>query len=166
MEVAEARDIYAKGNRYIPLIADGGINSPADIAIALAMGANTVMMGNFFARFSESPGRMHTINGKMVKEYWMEGSLRAHNYRRYSLTGKRFFEEGVNGFVPYVGSIYDFLPVSRRQLEATLTIDDFHKLAVLELQSPLAQRDGQVHNMILANMLAEPLLNIDETIYN
>ena len=172
MEVAEARDIYAKGNRYIPLIADGGINSPADIAIALAMGANTVMMGNFFARFSESPGRTHTIDGKMVKEYWMEGSLRAHNYRRYSLTGKRFFEEGINGFVPYVGSIYDFLPVSRKQLEATLsntgasTIEDFHKLAVLELQSPLAQRDGQVHSMILADTLAEPLINVDKTIYN
>ena len=162
MEVAEARDIYAKDNRYIPIIADGGINSPADIAIALAMGANTVMMGNFFARFAESPGRAHNIDGKTVKEYWMEGSVRAHNYRRYNLTSERFFEEGINGFVPYVGSIYDFLPVSRKRLEATLgstgasTIEDLHKLAVLELQSPLAQMDSQVHDMVETNTLFEP----------
>ncbi|MFC1820897.1 IMP dehydrogenase [Thermodesulfobacteriota bacterium] len=154
MEVAEARDIYANNNRYIPIIADGGINSPSDIAIALAMGADSVMMGNFFARFTESPGRSHNIDGKIVKEYWMEGSLRAHNYRRYGQANELFFEEGINGFVPYVGSIYDFLPVSRKRLEATfstagaLTIDDFHNLAVIELQSTLAQRDSRIHDMV------------------
>ena len=157
MEVVKARDTYANGNNYTPIIADGGINTPADIAVALAMGADTVMMGNFFARFAESPGRTHNIGGETVKEYWMEGSMRAHNHRRYSQTYEAFFEEGIEGFVPYLGSIYDFLPTSKKQLEATLsttgaqTIEDFHKRAVLELQSILSQRDSHVHNIIEAH---------------
>jgi IMP dehydrogenase/GMP reductase len=83
----------------------------------------------------------------------MEGSLKALNYRRYGQNQETFFEEGIDGFVPHVGSIYDFLPVSRQRLKATLsttgasTIEEFHKLAVLELQSPLAQHDSQVHNI-------------------
>ncbi len=161
MEVAKARDKYAEGKEYLPIIADGGITSPADIAIALAMGADTVMMGNYFARFTESPGEIHTIEGKPAKEYWMEGSMRGHNLRRYEQTRSTFFEEGIDGFVPYVGSIYDFLPLSRKRLEATFsstgasTIDEFHKLAVLELQSPLARIDGQVHDMMQANIPVE-----------
>ena len=65
-----------------------------------------------------------------------------------------FFEEGINGFVPYDGSIYDYLPVSKKQLEATITavgasnLDEFHTLATLEPQSPQAQTDGRVHDMI------------------
>ncbi|MBW1861385.1 MAG: IMP dehydrogenase [Deltaproteobacteria bacterium] len=154
MDVAKARDAYIRGDRYIPIIADGGINSPADIAIALAMGADTVMMGNLFARLSESPGPTHKVNGRHVKEYWMEGSQRARNHKRYSQTRDTFFEEGINGFVPYAGSIYDYLPTSRLRLEASLstagvsTIDKLHKNAILELQSPLAQCDSKVHNMI------------------
>ena len=83
----------------------------------------------------------------------MEGSLKALNYRRYGQNRETFFEEGVDGFVPHVGSIYDYLPVSRQQLKATLStvgasnIEDFHELAVLELQSPLAQHDSQIHDI-------------------
>ncbi len=163
MEIASARDTYAKDNKYIPIIADGGISSAGDIAVALALGADTVMMGNYFARLTESPGSVHNFSGKIVKEYWMEGSLRAWNYRRYAMHRDAFFEEGVNGFVPYAGSIYEILPISRNQLIATLqavgvsTLDDYRKIAVLEQQSTLAQRDGQVHNMIQTNTQNESL---------
>ena len=154
IEIAGARDLYAASKTYIPIIADGGINTSADIAIALALGADSVMMGNFFARMDESPGKEFVINGEKVKEYWMEGSMRAHNGRRYHHNSHSFFEEGVDGFVHSVGSIYDILPVSRNKLISTFRtvgardINDFHRLAVLELQSQRSIYDGQVNNMI------------------
>lgn len=154
MEIVSARDTYTKSNTYIPIIADGGINTAGDIAIALALGADSVMMGNFFARMDESPGKEYTIKGEKVKEYWMEGSLKAHNSRRYNNNSHSFFEEGVQGFVPSAGSIYDILPVSRNKLIASLrtagavNMSDFHRSAVLELQSPRSINDGKVQNMI------------------
>ncbi len=154
MEIAAVRNAYAESNSYIPIIADGGINTSADIAIALALGADSVMMGNFFARMDESPGREFMIKGEKVKEYWMEGSIKAHNNRRYYHNSKSFFEEGVQGFVPSIGSIYDILPISRNKLVSTFrtagaaNIKDFHKSAVLELQSPGSINDGKVNNMI------------------
>lgn len=156
LEIVEARDAHAERNRYIPVMADGGISTPADIAIALAMGADSVMMGNYFARLSESPGSLHQINGQPMKEYWMEGSNRAKNLRRYDHQPGAFFEEGIDGYVPYAGSIYSILPVAEQRLKSTLstagaaTIDDFHRQAVLELQSPAALGDSSVHNMIRA----------------
>ena len=155
MEIAKARDAYAEKQSYIPIIADGGISSPAEIAVALALGADAVMMGNFFARCAESPGKVENRNGRPVKEYWMEGSKKALNYRRYHQRRQNFFEEGISGFVPYAGSVYEVITVSAQRLKSTFStvgagsIRQFHENAVLELQSPSAHADGQVHHMIL-----------------
>jgi IMP dehydrogenase len=154
IEIAAARnDHYKKTNIYIPLIADGGIISPADIAVALALGADSVMMGNFFARFSESPGELLYINGEYVKEYWMEGSRKGFNLRRYYQSSSAFFEEGVAGYVPYEGSVFDAIPSAKQRLKATLStsgaesIQDLHKNAVLELQTYSASEAGRIHDM-------------------
>jgi len=154
LEVAAVRNAYAGDHHYIPIIADGSISTPSDIAIALALGADTVMMGNFFAQFSESPGIIHQVNGQPMKAYWMEASKRGKNAPRYDQRPDTFFEEGIDGFVPYRGSLYDGLPVVVQQLKATLstvgaaTIETFHRHAVLELQSSIAQKDSRVHSMI------------------
>ncbi|MBN1665158.1 MAG: IMP dehydrogenase [Deltaproteobacteria bacterium] len=154
MEIAKARnEYYKKTNTYIPLIADGGINSPIDIAVALALGADSVMMGNFFARFAESPGKLVKAGGKYVKEYWMEGSRKAFNLRRYHQSAATFFEEGVVGYVPYEGSIFDAIPVAGQRLKATLStagvsnIRELHENAVLELQTITAREAGGIHDM-------------------
>jgi IMP dehydrogenase len=154
MEIAAARqEYYKKTNIYIPLIADGGINSPADIAVALALGADAVMMGNFFARFSESPGKLMKINGEYVKEYWMEGSRKAFNLRRYRQSAATFFEEGIVGYVPYEGSIFDAIPIAGQRLKATLStagaanIRELHETAVLELQTITALEAAHIHDM-------------------
>ncbi len=160
MEIAAARNDHCKkSNIYVPLIADGGISTPANIAVALALGADSVMMGNFFARFAESPGQLLEINGEYAKEYWMEGSRKAFNVRRYYQSASSFFEEGIVGYVPYEGSIYDAIPVARERLKATLStagaanIQDLHENAVLELQTPSASEAGRIHDMTVLKHL-------------
>ena len=160
LDIGRARDERAdqKGG-YIPLIADGGIAGPADMSVALGLGADTLMMGNFFARYTESAGNLvRNAAGEIVKEYWMEGSMRARNYRRYAQLQNIFFEEGITGYVPHMGSIYDKLPVALQILRATLatagcrTIAELHENGVLEMQSPTALLDSEVHDMVPMNI--------------
>ena len=160
MEVGATRDRWLKDTgSYIPLVADGGISGPAEMSIGLALGANAIMMGNFFARYTESQGSlMRNAAGEIVKEYWMEGSMRAHNMRRYAQTKENFFEEGISGFVPHVGSIFDKLPTVTHMLRATLatagcrTIGGLHADAVLEMQSPSALMDSKIHDIVPMNV--------------
>ncbi|MFA6107548.1 MAG: IMP dehydrogenase [Candidatus Latescibacterota bacterium] len=160
MDIGAARDELAdREGTYIPLIADGGITGPAEMSVALALGADALMMGNFFARYTEGAGNLvRNAAGEIVKEYWMEGSMRAFNTRRYAQLKESFFEEGIAGYVPHVGSIYDKLPTVVQMLRGTLatagcrTIDELHAKAVLEMQSPSALMDSQVHDMVPTNI--------------
>lgn len=163
MQVAAARDELARHTGvYIPLIADGGMGSPAEMVVALALGADALMLGNLLARFTESPGQIvRNAAGKPMKEYWMEGSQRARSHRRYAQLRDTFFAEGIVGQVPHLGSIYDKLPVMLRMLQAALatagccTIARLHTHAVLERQSARALQDGQVHSMVCASGMAD-----------
>jgi len=155
MEIAEERDLFAQKKHYVPLVADGSIISTADIVIALSLGADTVMMGNFFARFTEgNSSSIRNQKGKDYKEYWMEGSRKAFNHRRYSLHSNNFFEEGVAGYVSHIGSLYDHIPGYRNKLKAALstagvsTIKELHQKAVLEIMSPGTKLDSEVHSMV------------------
>jgi IMP dehydrogenase len=160
MDIAPARDELAKKEgRYLPLIADGGISTTAEMSVALALGADALMMGNFFARYTESEGNLvRNAAGEIVKEYWMEGSAKARNFRRYAQARDIFFEEGITGYVPHMGSVYDKLPVILQILGATLAtsgcrnMDELHEQAVLEKQSPTALGDSQVHDMVAMNI--------------
>jgi len=160
IDISRVRDELAQSKgTYIPLVADGGIANPAEMSVALAIGADSVMMGNFFARYTESAGNLvRNAGGEIVKEYWMEGSAKARNTRRYAQLKDLFFEEGITGYVPHLGSIYDKLPLSLQILKATLstagcrTIDEFHEAAVLEMQSSTALVDSNVHDMVPTNI--------------
>ena len=57
------------------------------MTLALAMGADFLMLGRYFARFDESPTNKVMVNGAYMKEYWGEGSNRARNWQRYDLGG-------------------------------------------------------------------------------
>ncbi len=158
IEVAQARDEYfAKTGIYVPICSDGGIFQDYHIALALAMGADFVMMGRYFARFDESPGRKTVINGAYVKEYWGEGSNRARNWQRYEAgdDGRFIFEEGVEGYVPYAGKLRDNLEVTVAKIVATmcscgaLTIEALQEKARITLISPATIRESAVHDVIL-----------------
>lgn len=108
IEVCKARDEYFEETGiYVPVCSDGGIVYDHHIALALAMGADFVMLGRYFARFDESPTAKLMVGNSYVKEYWGEGSNRARNWQRYDLGGskKLSFEEGVDSYVPYAGPL-------------------------------------------------------------
>ncbi|MCB5163359.1 IMP dehydrogenase [Streptomyces bambusae] len=138
LAVVEERDAYARETGvYVPLCCDGGLLNDSHMAVALAMGADFIMLGRYFARLDESPSRKLQIDGQWYKEYWGEGSRRAQNAARYGQRGRMVFEEGVDGYVPYAGGLHDNVERTRAKLISTMiscgstTLRDFHRDAVL-----------------------------------
>jgi IMP dehydrogenase len=157
IEVAAARDEYLRQTgTYVPVCSDGGIAQDYHIALALAMGADFVMMGRFFARFDEAPGRRLRVGGSFVKEYWGEGSNRARNWQRYHESGQvgPGFEEGVDGYVPYAGKLKDNLDITLDKLRSAmvscgaLSIPEFQKKARITLASAVSIREGGAHDIV------------------
>lgn len=143
-DVVEERNRYAKKTgQYVPVCSDGGILYDYHMTLALAMGADFLMLGRYFARFDQSPSRKLKIGGNYVKEYWGEGSDRARNWQRYDVGGdsKLHFEEGVDGYVPYAGDVYDNLEATLLKIKTTMcncgsvALKDFQESARLTLVS-------------------------------
>ena len=160
IEVAEARNQYFKETGvYIPICSDGGIVYDYHMALALAMGADFLMLGRYFSRFDESPTAKLLVNGTYVKEYWGEGSNRARNWQRYDLGGdqKLTFEEGVDSYVPYAGPLSDGVRQSLAKVRSTmcnvgvLNIKDLQEKAKLTLVSATSIVEGGAHDVILKN---------------
>ncbi|MCR5289466.1 MAG: IMP dehydrogenase [Treponema sp.] len=160
IEVAKARDEwYKKTGVYIPICSDGGIVHDYHITLALAMGADFVMLGRYFARFDESPTNKLIINGNYVKEYWGEGSNRARNWQRYDLGGaKRMaFEEGVDSYVPYAGRLHDGVRMTISKITHTmcncgaLSIPELQQKAKLTLVSQASIAEGSAHDVLVKN---------------
>lgn len=159
MDIAAARDKYLEETGiYIPICADGGISSDYHITLALAFGADFVMMGRYFAAFEESPTPVTVINGKRFKPYWGEGTNRAQNWQRYYLgeaAAERLFEEGVDGFVPYAGRLRDTLPATIAKVKSTMSncgcadIKELHEKAVIRRVSEATLKEGKAHDVIL-----------------
>ena len=157
IEVCAERDrYYEETGIYIPVGSDGGIVYDHHITLALAMGADFVMLGRYFARFDESPSNKVSIGGTYYKEYWGEGSARARNWQRYDLGGdkKLSFEEGVDSYVPYAGSLKDNVAMTLAKVRSTmcncgaLTIPELQEKAVLTLVSATSIVEGGAHDVI------------------
>ena len=158
IEVAAARDEYFKETGiYVPICSDGGIVHDYHMTLALAMGADFMMLGRYFARFDESPTPKVMINGAYMKEYWGEGSNRARNWQRYDLGGssKLTFEEGVDSYVTYAGSLHDNVEASLYKVKSTMcncgviTIPDLQRDAKLTLVSSVSIVEGGYHDVTL-----------------
>jgi IMP dehydrogenase len=158
IEVAQARDEYFEQTGiYIPICSDGGIVQDYHMVLALAMGADFIMMGRYFARFDESPTKKLMVGGSYVKEYWGEGSNRARNWERYDMGGSNSlkFEEGVDSYVPYAGKLKDNLEISLGKIKSTLcscgvtNISDLKVKARITLVSSTSIIEGGAHDVIL-----------------
>ena len=158
IEVAAARDEYFKETGiYVPICSDGGIVHDYHMTLALAMGADFMMLGRYFARFDESPTPKVMINGAYMKEYWGEGSNRARNWQRYDLGGssKLSFEEGVDSYVTYAGTLHDNVEGSLYKVKSTMcncgcvTIPELQENAKLTLVSATSIVEGSYHDVML-----------------
>ena len=157
IDVCKARDDYFRETGvYVPVCSDGGIVYDHHVTLALAMGADFIMLGRYFARFDESPSNKVSINGTYYKEYWGEGSARARNWQRYDLGGdkKLSFEEGVDSYVPYAGRLKDNVALTLSKVKSTmcncgaLTIPEFQQKAKLTLVSATSIVEGGAHDVI------------------
>ncbi len=166
IEVAAERDRYFEETGiYVPICSDGGIVHDYHMTLALAMGADFMMLGRYFARFDESPTNRVMINGQYVKEYWGEGSNRARNWQRYDLGGKEglSFEEGVDSYVSYAGPLHDNVAKSLYKVKSTMcncgvtNIEDLHEKAVMTVVSSTSIVEGGYHDVILHSGTSDSL---------
>ena len=166
IDVCEARNRYYKETGiYVPVCSDGGIVYDHHMTLALAMGADFLMLGRYFARFDESPTNKVSINGNYYKEYWGEGSNRARNWQRYDLGGdkKLSFEEGVDSYVPYAGTLKDNVDLSLSKVKSTmcncgaLTISELQEKAKLTLVSATSIVEGGAHDVIQKDTTANKI---------
>ncbi len=164
IDVCKARDEYFEETGvYVPVCSDGGIVHDHHITLALAMGADFLMLGRYFSRFDESPTQKVRINGRYVKEYWGEGSNRARNWQRYDLggAGKLSFEEGVDSYVPYAGALKDGVYTTLAKVRSTmcncgaLSIPELREKAKLTVVSSTSIVEGGSHDVILKNSVAD-----------
>jgi IMP dehydrogenase len=158
IDVVNARNEYkVETGIYVPICSDGGIVHDYHMVLALAMGADFIMMGRYFARFDESPSQKLRIGGNYVKEYWGEGSNRARNWQRYDLGGKNKldFEEGVDSYVPYAGKLKDNVDITLYKIKSTMCncgavdIKELHDKSRLTLVSSMSLVEGGAHDIIL-----------------
>ena len=158
IEVAAARDkYYRETGIYVPICSDGGIVHDYHMTLALAMGADFMMLGRYFARFDESPTPKTMVNGQYVKEYWGEGSNRARNWQRYDLGGKAKlnFEEGVDSYVTYAGPLKENVQKSLYKVKSTMcncgaiSIPELQEKAKITLVSSTSIVEGGYHDVTL-----------------
>ena len=163
IDVSKARnEYYKKTGIYIPICSDGGIVHDYHFTLALAMGADFLMLGRYFARFDESPTNRVSIGGSYMKEYWGEGSARARNWQRYDMGGgsKLTFEEGVDSYVPYAGSLKENVSITLGKMRSTMsncgahTITELQEKAKLTLVSHTSILEGGAHDVLLKESVA------------
>ena len=160
IDVCRARDEhFEETGVYVPVCSDGGIVYDYHMTLALAMGADFLMLGRYFARFDESPTRRVSVNGSYMKEYWGEGSARARNWQRYDLGGEKkglSFVEGVDSYVPYAGPLKEknvqgsLLKVRSTMCNCgALTLPELRDKAKLTLVSATSLVEGGAHDVVL-----------------
>ncbi len=164
IEVAAARDEYFKETGiYVPICSDGGIVHDYHMTLALAMGADFLMLGRYFARFDEGPTPKVMVNGAYMKEYWGEGSARARNWQRYDMGGakKLSFVEGVDSYVPYAGALADGVATTLSKIRSAMcncgamNLEELRDKARITLVSSVSIVEGGAHDVILKDKQAE-----------
>ena len=153
---AQVADAIQDYNPKLTLIADGGFKNPGDLPKAIAVGADLIMSGHFFAGTEESPGFIDTIAGRKVKVYRGMGSKDARTSGYISdryVEGSKMLTEGVSNYVPYVGDVLGVLATLKEGLANGMiyagseSINDMKKVP-LGIVSVVGQRETAPHDLI------------------
>lgn len=127
----------------VPVIADGGMKTPGDIAKALAAGADAVMLGSMLAGTDEAPGEIIEVDGQKMKKYYGSASKEQK--------GNNNYVEGVSELVPYKGSVVDILDDIKDGLQSAFSyvgasnLEEFHENAELIQVSQNGHKEGTAH---------------------
>lgn len=136
-------------NTNIPVIADGGMKTPGDIAKALGAGAHCCMLGGMLAGTQESPGIMHTIRDKIIKEY--RGSASKEAYEAQGKDESYRTAEGESFFVDYKGPVKDVLRDIEGGLRSAFSyvgarnLKEFHDKVEFVRVTPSTVVENQAH---------------------
>jgi len=161
-QISAIMDAVREVGGEVPVIADGGIKFSGDIAKALAAGASTVMLGSLLAGTDESPGERIIYQGRTYKKYRGMGSLgamKAGSRDRYfqedEYSEQKLVPEGIEGRVPYRGSVMDLVPLMIGGLRAGMgltgcrTVADLHQKARFVRITSASLRESHVHDVII-----------------
>lgn len=165
---AIAECAQAASRHGVPVIADGGVRYSGDITKALAVGANTVMIGSLFAGTDESPGELILYQGRSFKDYRGMGSIgamRAGSRDRYfqeeldlanpTEEGEQLIPEGIEGRVPHKGTIGAMIHQLVGGLRAGMgycgcgTITDLQQHARMIRITAAGMRESHVHDVVI-----------------
>ena len=146
----------------IPIISDGGVKFSGDITKALAVGANTVMLGSLLAGTDESPGELIIYQGRSYKKYRGMGSIgamKAGSRDRYfqddDFSESKMVPEGIEGRVPHRGSVMNLIPLLIGGVKAGMgltgckNIDELRKKAEFLEISNASLKESHVHDVII-----------------
>ncbi|EEB74548.1 IMP dehydrogenase [Thermococcus sp. AM4] len=154
-----------KASEYgLHVIADGGIRYSGDIVKAIAAGADAVMLGSLLAGTKEAPGKEVVINGRRYKQYRGMGSLGAmmkggaeRYYQKGHMKTRKFVPEGVEGVVPYKGSVSDVLYQLVGGLRSGMgyvgakTIEELKEKGEFVVITQAGVRESHPHDILITN---------------
>ena len=157
-QITAIYDAACEASKYgVPVIADGGIKYSGDIVKALAAGGSVVMVGSLVAGCEESPGEKEIYQGRQFKVYRGMGSLGAmgkgSSDRYFQASNNKFVPEGVEGRVPYKGTLGDTIYQLMGGLKSGMgytgcaTISDLHQKAQFGRISGAGLRESHPHDI-------------------
>ncbi|ELI5362038.1 IMP dehydrogenase [Campylobacter coli] len=163
-QISAIDECVEEANKFgVPVIADGGIKYSGDIAKALAVGASSVMIGSLLAGTDESPGELFTYQGRQYKSYRGMGSLGAmqkgssDRYFQQGTAQDKLVPEGIEGRVPYVGSIKNVVHQLLGGLRSSMgyvgakDIEDFQARAEFVEITSAGLKESHVHDVTITH---------------
>ena len=146
----------------MPVVADGGVKFSGDVTKAIAAGAHTVMIGSLFAGTEESPGETILYQGRTYKAYRGMGSLSAmargaaeRYFQESSGALSKMVPEGIEGMVPYKGSVHQMLPQltgglrSGMGLAGCASIEELRTKAEFVRVTPAGLKESHAHDVVI-----------------